>query len=282
VAFRLVVSDIDGTLLDSQGTLTAETRQAVIAVERAGICFALATARRWTGAQSVAQALGLPIPVIVYDGIQTRQFPSGEILHEQHLDAGKAGKAALVMVEHHLQPILQYGDHHGERLVVGLLPDGHLHPNHAAHYLSNFADQVEEVPLPDIAHPSPNPLRLVAFGPQDRLLGAAAEIAELECGWQILPNGSYGAAELSVFVPSASKGSATAALCRNLGISRDEVLAIGDGPNDVSLLLAAGFGVAMANGSQEVKAIAKAIVPSNQEDGVAVAIARYVFQRPAE
>jgi hydroxymethylpyrimidine pyrophosphatase-like HAD family hydrolase len=249
-------------------------------VEKAGISFALATSRRWTGAQPVAQALGLSIPLILYDGIQTRQFPGGEVLDEQHLDAGKAAQAARVMAKHHLQPILQYGDQHSERLVVGVLPDGQLHSNHAAQYLSNFADQVLEVSLEEMAHVPPDPLRLVAFGLNDHLLAAAAEIALLECGWQVLPYGSYGAAELSVFAPGASKGTATAALCRKLGISWEEVLAIGDGPNDMSLLAAAGFGVAMANGSPEVQAIAQAIAPSNQENGAAVAIARYVLSNP--
>jgi 5-amino-6-(5-phospho-D-ribitylamino)uracil phosphatase len=281
VVFRLVVSDIDGTLLDDQGILTAETRRAVMAVEKAGICFALATSRRWTGARPIAQALGLSIPLILYDGIQTRRFPGGEVLDEQHLDSVKAVQAALVMAKHHLQPILQYGDRHSERLIVGILPDGWLHSNHAAQYLSNFADQVQEVPLEDLARLEPNPLRLVAFGLYDHLLAAAGELAVLDCGWQVLPYGSYGTAELTVFAPSASKGTATAALCRQLGISREEVLAIGDGPNDVSLLSAAGFGVAMANGSQDVKAIAQAIAPSNRENGAAVAIARYVFSNPS-
>jgi len=281
VAFRLVVSDIDGTLLDEQGILTAETRRVIMAVEKAGICFALATSRRWTGARPIAQGLGLSIPLIIYDGVQTRQFPGGEVLDEQHLDSVKAEQGALVMAKHHLQPILQYGDRHGDRLVVGPLPDGQLHSNHAAKYLSNFVDQVQEVPLEDLARLEPNPLRLVAFGLYDHLLAAAEEIAVLECGWQVLPYGSYGAAELSVFAPSASKGTATAALCRQLGISREEVLAIGDGPNDVSLLSAAGFGVAMDNGSQDVKAIAQAIAPSNRENGAAVAIARYVFSDPS-
>jgi Cof subfamily protein (haloacid dehalogenase superfamily) len=281
VAFRLVVSDIDGTLLNEQGTLTAETRRAVMALEKAGICFALATSRRWTGARPIAQALGLSIPLILYDGIQTRGFPGGEVLDEQHLDSVKAEQAALVMAKHHLQPILQYGDRHRERLVVGLLPDGQAHSNHAAQYLSNFADQVQEVPLEVLARLDPNPLRLVAFGLHDHLLAAAEEIAVLECGWQILPYGSYGAAELSIFAPSASKGTATMALCRQLGISREEVLAIGDGPNDVSLLSVAGFGVAMANGSQDAKAIAQAIAPSNRENGAAVAIMRYVFSNPS-
>ncbi len=282
MAFRLVVSDIDGTLLDERGILTAETRRVVAAVEQAGITFVLATARRWTGTKPVAQSLGLHSPLIIYDGTQTRQFPSGEVIAEQWLNSDITSQATLVMARHHLQPILQYSDRQGERLVVGLLRDGELpHPNHDARYLADFKDQVQEVPLEDLAHSPPKPLRLTAFGPHDRLLAAAAEITELDCGWQVLPYGSYGAAELTVFAANASKGAALEALRRQLGIPREEVFAIGDGPNDVSMLAASGFGVAMANGSREAKDIAQTIAPSNQEDGAALAIQRYVLSNQA-
>ena len=278
MAFRLVVSDIDGTLLDERGMLSSETRRVVAEVVKAGITFVLATSRRWTGTLPVAQALDLCSPLIIYDGMQTRQFPSGCIIAEEQLDSGIAGQAALIMAKQRLQPILQYSDFQSERLVVGLLPDGEAsHANHAAHYLSNNMHQVQEVPLDDVARSQLRPLRVVAFGPYDRLLAVADDMAPLHCGLQILPNGSYGAAELTVFAPNGSKGAAIQTIGRQLGITPEEVFAIGDGPNDVSLLSAAGFGVAMANGAEETKAVARAVAPSNRQDGVAVAIRRYVL-----
>ena len=278
VIFRLVVSDIDGTLLDEQGMLRRQTRRAVQKVRKAGISFALATSRRWIGAEPVARALGFPMPLIIYDGIQIRFFPSGEVMAEEGLDSIVAGQAALAMASRHLTPILQYSDSQVERLVVGLLPDEFPHPSSdTTRYLTTFKNQVQELPLEEVAHPSVSPLRLVTFGPYDQLVTVTQELAHLECGWQILPQGSYGTAELTVFAPGASKGTATLELCRQLGISREEVFAIGDGPNDLTLLRTAGLGVAMGNASAEVKAAARAIAPSNQENGLAVAIEQFVL-----
>jgi Cof subfamily protein (haloacid dehalogenase superfamily) len=278
VIFRLVVSDIDGTLLDEQGMLRRQTRRAVQKVQKAGILFALATSRRWTGAEPVAHALGFPMPLIIYDGIQIRSFPSGEVMYEESLNSVVAGQAVLALASRHLTPILQYSDSQVERLVVGILPDESPHPSsHTARYLSTFKNQVQELPLDELAHPFADPLRLATFGPYDQLAAVTEELARLECGWQILPQGSYGTAELTVFAPGVSKGAATLELCRQVGISKEEVFTIGDGPNDLTLLRAGGLGVAMGNASAEVKAVARAIAPSNQENGLAVAIEQFVL-----
>jgi Cof subfamily protein (haloacid dehalogenase superfamily) len=277
MAFRLVVSDIDGTLLDEQGTLTAKTRRVVQRVQRAGIRFVLATSRRWTGAQPVAQALGLRGPLIIYDGIQTRSFPSGEVLAEECLDSDLAGQAAQVLAEHHLQPIFQYGTPQVERLVVGKPPESPDAALYTTGYLSTFSSQVQEVPLEELVSSPPSPLRMVAFGAYEQLLTVSAELDRLKCGWQVLPQGSYGASELSVFAQGASKGAAAQSLCRKLGISPAEVFAIGDGLNDITLLQLAGLGVAMANADEEVKAVAQVMALSNKENGAAMAIERFVL-----
>jgi Cof subfamily protein (haloacid dehalogenase superfamily) len=278
VIFRLVVSDIDGTLLDEQGMLRRQTRRVVQKVHEAGITFALATSRRWTGAEPVAHELGFPMPLIIYDGIQIRAFPSGEVMAEEGLDGVVAGQAALAMASHHLPPILQYGDSLAERLVVGLLPDeSSLSSSQAGRYLSTFKNQVQELPLEVAARPTTNPLRLVTFGPVDQLVAVTEDLARLHCGWQILPQGRYGTPELTVFASNVSKGTATLELCRQLGISRQEVFAIGDGSNDLTLLSVAGLGVAMGNASAEVKAAAQAEAPSNQRNGVAAAIEQFVL-----
>jgi Cof subfamily protein (haloacid dehalogenase superfamily) len=277
MAFRLVVSDIDGTLLDEQGTLTAKTRRVVHRVQRAGVMFALATSRRWTGAQPVARALGLRGPLIIYDGIQTRSFPSGDVIAEECLDSTLAGQAVRAMAEHHLQPIFQYSNPQAERLVVGKSPESRDSALYTARYLSTFSSQVQEVSLDELVSSPPSPLRIVAFGAYEQLLAVSAELDRLKCGWQVLPHGSYGAAELTIFALGASKGAATQSLCRKLGISPEEVFAIGDGLNDITLLQVAGLGVAMANADDEVKAVARVVAPSNQENGAAAAIERFVL-----
>jgi len=277
--FRLVASDLDGTLLDPQGDLSARTLAAVQAVRAAGIPFVLATSRRLTGAAPVAVALGLDGPLILYDGAQVRQHPAGDILAQHTLPIPLARQAAAIIASHGLRPIVQYGDRDGERLVVGAPAAAQEHGRERA-YLEAFAHQIVALPDGDLLADGVEPLRIVAFGPLRWLRPAATAIAALPLGWQLLPRGNYGAAELSVFATGASKGAALLALAERLSIPRHAVFAVGDGINDISLLDAAGFGVAMANGGPKVRAVAHAVAPSHAEDGAAWAIERYVLSTP--
>jgi len=280
--FRLVASDLDGTLLDPQGNLSARTLAAVQAVRAAGIPFILATSRRLTGAKPVAAALSLDGPLILYDGAQVRHYPSGDILAQHTLPIPLARQAADIISSHGLRPIVQHGDREGERLVIGA-PAASAQEHGREHaYLEAFAHQIVEPPTGELFADGAEPLRIVAFGPPRWLRPAAAEIAALPLGWQLLPRGNYGTAELSVFATGASKGAALLTLAERLGIPRREVFAVGDGINDISLLGAAGFGVAMANGGPKVRAAARALAPSHAEDGAAWAIERYVLAADEE
>jgi hydroxymethylpyrimidine pyrophosphatase-like HAD family hydrolase len=275
--FRLVASDLDGTLLDPQGSLSARTLTAVQAVRAAGIPFVLATSRRLTGAAPVAAALGLDGPLILYDGAQVHQYPTGDILAQHALPIPLARQAAAIISSHGLRPIVQHGDRDGERLLVGALAASAQERGRERAYLDAFAHQIVALPASDLFADGAAPLRIVAFGPLRWLRPAAAALADLPLGWQLLPRGNYGTAELSVFAAGASKGAALLALAERLGIPRREVFAVGDGINDISLLEAAGFGVAMANGGPKVRAAADALAPSHAEDGAAWAIERYVL-----
>jgi len=89
--------------------------------------------------------------------------------------------------------------------------------------------------------------------------------------------GNYGVAELTLFSSAVSKGNALAILARHLDIPLDETMAVGDGPNDVSMLRMAGLGVAMGQASRRVRAMADVVTASNTEDGLARAIEHYAL-----
>jgi hydroxymethylpyrimidine pyrophosphatase-like HAD family hydrolase len=270
--YRLVAADLDGTLLGPDGELTSATLAAVRALRNAGAALVLATSRRLTGTIPVAEALDHEGPLILYDGAQTRDYPSGTVLATHGLDRQVAQQAVEVLAGFGLRPIVQHGDEAGERLVVGPAAGDSYEV-----YLARFGYQVMEVPVERLCADGPDPLRVVVFGSRTQLEGAARSIADLPCGWQLLGAGNYGAAELTVFALGASKGTALEALARRLGVPMTETLAIGDGINDVSLLQAAGFGVAMANGAEVVHRVARALAPSHADDGAAWAIRRYVL-----
>ena len=83
--------------------------------------------------------------------------------------------------------------------------------------------------------------------------------------------------KLEINAPGVNKGMGLIQLGRLLGIEREEIMACGDGNNDLMMLKEVGFGVAMANGADEVKEVADYITLSNEEDGVAAAIEKFVL-----
>jgi hydroxymethylpyrimidine pyrophosphatase-like HAD family hydrolase len=282
---RLLAVDLDGTLLDPSGAISARTQRAIAAAQESSVALALATSRRFTGAESVAATLGGTQTLILYDGAQVRAYPGGEVLFAHPLGAELGQRAAEVMAEHGLQPIAQRGDASGERLIVGPRPP---RGPWADRYLAHFADQIEPSLLADLCLERPDPLRVVAFGPQRRIRRAARAIAAAVpvgeairadglLATQVLASGSYGSAELTVFAPDASKGAALARLAELLEIPLAQTMAIGDGLNDVSMLRVAGLGVAMGTAPPTLRRLATTVTGSNLEDGAAQAIERYVL-----
>jgi hypothetical protein len=257
----------------------------VDAARHDGVAIVLATSRRLVGALPVAQELGGPLYLVLYDGAQVRAFPSERILVQQTLPPELGQRAAEIIAEAGLLPIAQHGHLTGERLLVAPRPAG---ADWSDTYLEAMAHQVENVSLAHICAGQPAPLRLVAFGPLRRVRAAARAVAEqvlvsesikteAAIGTQVLPLGSYGAAELTIFAAGVSKGAAMAYLAARLGIPLSQTLALGDGVNDISMLRAAGVGVAMAGAPAAVLHAATTTTASNADDGAAQAIERYVI-----
>lgn len=273
--FELVATDIDGTLLGASGELSARTIQVIARLREAGIAFTLATSRRYTGTAPVAEALAHAGPLIVYDGAQIRRYPGGDIEENDGLDVCVAREAAEAIHRRHLRAIVQFSDEAGERLRVW--PSG-ADGYHDAAYLARFAPQTTVVPLEELVPDGSSPLRVLVFGPLGALESAAADLARSRCATQVMLQGNYGAAELTVFSRTASKGNALLRLARRLDIPRERTFAIGDGLNDISMLRLAGLGVAMGNADQTVRSAARAVAGHVDEDGAALAIERYCLR----
>src|SRR5262249_38257407 len=160
------------------------------------VTLALATSRRLTGALPVGEALSLRGPLILYDGAQIREHPSGKILAAEVLETAVAQQAVEILAAGALRPIVQHGDADGERLLVGPAWKG---CDQGKAYLAHSSHQIAVLPVAALCRELPSPLRIVAFGSLRRLRAAAARIATLSCGWQLLPRGNYGAAELTIF-----------------------------------------------------------------------------------
>src|SRR2546425_2187572 len=103
---KMLVIDIDGTLLTPEGKITPRTLAALRAAQQAGIVVTLATARRYCNTAKIATELGLDIPLILYDGALIIKHPDAAIIYSHMLETHVAQQAVDLFVRHHVQPVV--------------------------------------------------------------------------------------------------------------------------------------------------------------------------------
>ena len=273
-AIKLLAIDIDGTLLNPQRQITARTRKAIHLVQEAGIIVTLATARRYRNTAPIAAELGMEIPLVLYDGAVAMHHPGASILYTQLLDAYVAQQAVDLMVQNGVQPLVQLINGTIEETRTGY---SEFDNEWVATYFSLFPEHTQRLDYANCCIGQPEPLRVVAFASEEIIVALIPQVATLSCAWNFTRRGSYGTAELAVMNPACSKASGVALLAQHLGISMEEVMAIGDNNNDLEMLQAVGWSVAMGQAPEAIKAVANAVTTSNAEDGVALAIERYAL-----
>src|SRR5579883_1099955 len=275
---KLIAIDIDGTLLNPEGEITARVRGAIEAAQRAGIIVTLATARRYFNTGQIADMLGLELPLIVYDGALIVNHPAQTILCSQPLSAHVAGQVVEIFRRCGIQPVIQPDDGLREAVWTGPAVWDHAE---LATYLAAAGDRLCRMSYEQLCAGG-DPLRIVAFASQEAIERVIPAISVLACSWSRLSMGSYNCAELAIMHPGCSKASGVAALAARYTIPLTQVMAIGDNTNDITMLQTVGWGVAMGQATAAVKAAARAITASNQEDGVALAIEQYALaSRPS-
>ena len=275
---KLLAIDIDGTLLTPQREISPRTLTAVRAAQEAGIVVTLATARRYLNTRQLAEALGLSIPLITYDGALIIQHPQGKILHTHPLQALIAQQAVDVMIRHAIQPVVHHITHAIEEIWTG---PAELDNLWIADYFAAFPQPIQRMPYATLCTGHEDPLRVVAFATEDVIADLIPEISALKCSWNAIKQGNFGYAEMAIMHTHCSKASGLTALAQQLDIPLAQVMAIGDNNNDIEMLEAVGWGVAMGQASDTVRSIAQAVTASNAEDGVALAIERYVLRSRA-
>ena len=250
---RLVVFDLDGTLLDPDHRLSPAVHIAMGALSRR-FWVTLATGRSLASAVPFVTALGITVPVILYNGAVVYDFLAGRALYERRLTAGDA-RAALAAARDFPVDAEVYRDIHDPTLYVERITPRVVRfqrkeglPARAVGDLASFLD------FP--------PLKLL-------LLGEPGVLGELQPELQrAIPGITVVRSEvdyLEVLPRGASKGSALRFLCDRLGISREEVAAVGDQLNDLEMVRYAGVGVAMAHGPAELRRAADLVISSVAE-----------------
>ncbi len=256
----LVATDLDGTVVRSDGTIAERTREVIGRIEAAGVPFVMVTGRppRWmppivemTGHRGLAVCAN---GALVYD-LHTEQVVDSNLLDE---DAAAEVVDALRRALPDIAFAVEHADH-GFGHETGYRPNWEM-PDHT--------------PKPVGELVSGGVVKLLARHPElgsDDLLAAAREAV----GDRATLTHSSTDGLLEVSAAGISKASGLAALAAQHGVKAERVIAFGDMPNDLPMLSWAGHGVAVANAHAEVREVADEVTASNDEDGVAQVLERW-------
>jgi 5-amino-6-(5-phospho-D-ribitylamino)uracil phosphatase len=286
MSIRLLALDLDGTLLNSRGQVSERNHSALALARQLGVRVALVTGRRFRDARPLALDLGLDVPVIAHNGALTKHAETLETVAVMPLPLEAAQRALLLGRAAGADALLS-DDHEG----LGILIYDHLSGDNLAvrQYVAwarrihgnENNEAVRQVPRLE-EYLDHEPVHLAFSGGCVKMKELAVELQHemgqaVKVFCTVYPNKDF--AILDIVHPQASKGVGVAAVAAELGVLREEVMAIGDNLNDVEMLTYAGTGVVMGNSESSLHQIEGLhSTASNDADGVALAIERFILQ----
>jgi Cof subfamily protein (haloacid dehalogenase superfamily) len=268
---KLLVLDIDGTISGHSNTLSTRVKQAIASVQARGIQVAIATGRMYRSALHFHQEINSTLPLAAYQGAWI-QDPFDQKIH-RHLPVPQA--LAYQLLDYFEQPqwrsLLSIHFYINDQLYVrDLTPATQLYAQRS---------QITPIPVGDLRQVLNQELtKVLALCDDTNLIQHL--LGDLRS--QYTPAELYLTTSVATFLeatnPFVNKGTAVRYLAEEiLGLQRTNVMAIGDNFNDLEMLDYAGFGVAMGNAPDGVQAIAQWVAPTVEEDGVAVAIEKFLL-----
>lgn len=263
---RLVVSDIDGTLVDTHKQLTPATIAAVRRLEASGVGFTVISARPMSGIMPIAETLAIDVPMAAFNGgiIFNRE---GEVQQHHVIDAAVA-KGVMAIAADSPVDIWVFADNlwYASTDVGGHVDSERRASNQAPVVTDDFADLLDHADK--VTFVSDDHAMLAALADRCKAAhGDDATIAQSQVYY------------LDVTALAANKGDGLAALAATFDQPLAAVAVLGDQYNDVPMLERAGLAIAMGNAPDPVQAIAHQVTAGNDADGVAHAIDTIIFPR---
>ncbi len=263
--YKLLVVDLDDTLLNEDLSVSKRNMDAIQKIREKGVMVTVATGRATPSALYYSDLLGLDLPVISYQGARVTDKKSGKALYdnELHLDE--------------IKPLIKVAEETGTHFNIFI--DDVIYVEKMTEWAKRYKKLSNNVHMEVVG-------KLSEF--IDRGVTKAIFIDHHDRLERIKPDVEQAADDntniffskpffLECTNSNATKGAALKFLGEHLGVKREEMIAIGDTYNDISMIEYAGMGVCMANGPREVQELADFVTLSNTEDGVAHAIEKLIL-----
>ncbi|MDR0421400.1 MAG: Cof-type HAD-IIB family hydrolase, partial [Proteiniphilum sp.] len=274
--YKLLVLDVDGTLVNSKKELSATTLTTLLKIQHAGIRLVLASGRPPHGLLPLVEKLAMKKwggYILPYNGAQIIDTGSGEVLFEKRISPE--------MLPHLEQKAKKSGfglfTYHRNQLITTQPENRHIRDEAALNGLEivateHFSEAVNFPPCKCVLVSDDEAALLTLKEQWRKRLAGVLDVYRSESFF------------LEVAPEFIDKGNTLGVLIEKLGIGTEEVMAIGDGRRDVAMLQLAGTGIAMKNAQDSVKACADHITENNDNDGVALAVQTHIIAkvRPAD
>jgi Cof subfamily protein (haloacid dehalogenase superfamily) len=265
---RLLLADVDGTLVTQDKVLTEAAKAAVREMCGAGIALAITSGRPPRGMSMLIEPLALKGAVAGFNG-GVFVNPDLSVIESHTLDPATA-KQALALI---LGQGLDAWVYTEEEWLIRKQDAPHVAREtwtvkFDAKIVASFTDA-------HLAHA----VKIVGVSDDLSLVAACEKVTQNTLGGKasVARSQPY---YLDVTHPQANKGAVVATLSKLMNIPPEQIATIGDMPNDVLMFRKSGFSIAMGNSSDEVKAQASAVTDSNENEGFATAVRRFVLRRP--
>lgn len=273
MAYKLICLDMDGTLLDTNKKISDRTKNAIKKAHEKGVKIAISTGRVFISAKYYANMLGISAPIIASNGAYIKEKDKEEIIYKSPID---------------------------ESLCKDII---NIAKNYEFHFYLNTCDTIISAkPYPkgytylEMSNELPDDMKVhleVNTNLEEEATNRNGQIVKAICisdDREMLENArkeveSLGNLEIvsslgdnfEIMNKEVSKGKGVKVLADFYGISQDEVICMGDGENDLSMIKYAGLGVVMGNAPDSIKKYADYIADTNDNDGVAKVIEEFVL-----
>jgi Cof subfamily protein (haloacid dehalogenase superfamily) len=263
---RLLIADVDGTLVTQEKVLTARTRDAVKKLREAGIAFAITSGRPPRGMSMLVGPLELTTPIAAFNG-GLLVNPDLSPIEEQTLPTAIVAQVLETIGRHKLDAWVYRG------------ADWFVRDPKAPHvdreqWTVKFAPTV----VPSFDKLQEHVVKIVGISDDLALVARCEADVRKQLGDHVSAARSQ-PYDLDVTHPNANKGAVVRRLSALLKVPAEQIATIGDMPNDVLMFALSGLSIAVGNASLEVQRAARRVSTSNEDEGFANAVERYVLPR---
>jgi Cof subfamily protein (haloacid dehalogenase superfamily) len=275
---KLLALDIDGTLLNSQNKLDERTIKTVHKTIESGVKVVLVTGRRFHAALPIAKELNcLDMPLITHNGALSKDPRTLAVFDYNPLDRNLAQELVLLGRDYKADTLCCDNPESEGLLVYDHISDDNVRLKAYIAMFHQYAHHVRDL-YHYITHP---PIQIFYVGICSLMDEINEKLTQELHGQAKVVLTAYRSANmaiLDVINPICSKGAALKTLAESLNIEPSEIMAIGDNQNDLEMLEYAGFPIMMANSDKSLHEKGFTTTLSNDEDGAAVAMEKYILQ----